>query len=139
MNLMTPDYRVAKTNPQYFDKFIGDITKVAKTDAGSAANQIRQRQAIISLDLPHELGLSLEQTAKRVRAKMLVIVSPEDHMVNPRPAEQFAKAIGAPVVELDSPCGHLSFTCISLGPLVSQFLSDPSSVRSQTLHDPGGH
>jgi homoserine O-acetyltransferase len=139
MNLMTPDYRVAKTNPQDFDKFIGDITKVAKTDAGSAANQIRQRQAIISLDLPHELGLSLEQTAKRVRAKMLVIVSPEDHMVNPRPAEQFAKAIGAPVVELDSPCGHLSFTCISLGPLVSQFLSDPSSVRSQTLHDPGGH
>jgi len=33
--------------------------------------------------------VTLEQAAKRVRSKMLVIVSPEDHMVNPSPAVEF--------------------------------------------------
>jgi len=98
-------------------------------------DQIRQREAILSLDVPREFGGTLENTAKRVRSKMLVIVSPEDHMVNPSPAEEFAGAIGAPVVILDSPCGHRSLSCISVGPIVAQFLVNPSAVRSQTLKD----
>jgi hypothetical protein len=57
-------------------------------------------------------------------------------MVNPIPAVEFAKAIGAPVVTLDSSCGHLGLSCISVGPVVAQFLADPSSVRSQTLKEP---
>jgi homoserine O-acetyltransferase len=135
MNVTSPGYRVSHTAPQDSAAFLAELRKNAKTDGGSAANQIRQRQAILSLDLPAELGISLEETAKRVRAKMMVIVSPQDHMVNPEPAERFAKAIGAPVVELDTPCGHNSVGCISVGPIVAQFLSDPSSVRSQTLHE----
>ncbi len=135
MNVTSPAYRVAQTNPSDFAAFNAELKKSAHGDAGAAWNQIRQRQAIISLDLPGELGLSLEQTAKQVRAKILVFVSPEDHMVNPGPALQFANAIGAPVVELNSSCGHLSFTCISVGPVVAQFLADPASVHSQTLQE----
>ena len=135
MNVTTPAYRVAQTNPTNFPSFVADFKKSARRDAGAAWNMIRQRQAIISFDLPGELGLSLEQTAKQVRAKMLVIVSQEDHMVNPGPALLFASALGAPVVNLDSPCGHLSFTCISVGPVVAQFLADPASVHSQTLRE----
>jgi homoserine O-acetyltransferase len=138
INVTSPAYRVAQTNPTDFNAFDADLKKSARGDGGAAWNQIRQRQAIISFDLPGELGLSLEQTAKQVRAKMLVIVSPEDHMVNPQPALQFASALGSPVVELDSSCGHLSFTCISVGPVVAQFLADPSSVHSQTLHEVAG-
>jgi homoserine O-acetyltransferase len=138
MNLTTPTFRVAQTNPAGFVSFGADLKKSARGEAGMAWNMIRQRQAIISLDLPGELGLSLEQMAKQVRAKMLVIVSPEDHMVNPGPALQFASALSAPVVELDSSCGHLSFTCISTGPVVAQFLADPSSVQGQTLHGVAG-
>jgi predicted alpha/beta hydrolase family esterase len=67
---------------------------------------------------------------------MLVIVSPEDHHVNPAPAERFAQAIGAPVITLDSPCGHLAFTCVSMGPTVAQFLADPTSAHSKTMRDP---
>lgn len=92
----------------------------------------------MALDIPHEFGVPLEQAAKRVRSKMLVIVSPNDHMVNPSPALEFARAIGAPVVSLDSPCGHISLTCILVGPTVAQFLADPTSVRSETLKDPSG-
>jgi hypothetical protein len=68
-----------------------------------------------------------------VHAKMLVIISPEDHTVNPGPALAFAEAIGAPVVTLDSACGHNSPSCISTGPIVAKFLVDPGSVQGVTL------
>ena len=93
----------------------------------------------MALDIPGEFGVSLEQAARRVQSRMLVIVSKEDHMVNPTPAMEFAKAIGAPVVTLDSPCGHLSLSCISVGPVVAQFLANPSSVQSQTLKGSPSH
>ncbi len=96
-------------------------------------------QAINSLDIPGELGLTLAASAKRVRAKMPVIVSPQDHLVNPIPAREFADAIAAPILTLDSPCGHISLDCISVGPTVAKFLADPTSVHSETLHDAVHH
>ena len=139
MNVTSPGYRVEHTNPKDFASFSAALKKNVRGDAGTASDSIRQRQAIISYDLPAELGLSFEQTAKLVRAKMMVVITTQDHMVNPSPALQFAKELGAPVVELDSSCGHQSFTCVSTGPTVAQFLADPSSVHSETLHDTGGH
>jgi predicted alpha/beta hydrolase family esterase len=91
------------------------------------------------LDIPGELELTLAETAKKVRAKLLVIVSPQDHMVNSIPAQQFAAAIAATVITLDSACGHISLECISAGPIVAKFLVDPTLVHSETLHDPGLH
>jgi homoserine O-acetyltransferase len=139
MNVTSPGYRVEHTNPKDFAAFAAALKKNVHGDAGTASDSIRQRQAIISYDLPAELGLSFEQTAKLVRAKMMIVITTQDHMVNPSPALQFAKELGAPVVELDSPCGHQSFTCVSTGPTVAQFLADPSSVHNETLHDAGGH
>jgi homoserine O-acetyltransferase/O-succinyltransferase len=135
MNETSPAYRTAHTNTTEFDTLLAGIRKNARGEAGAASDQIRQRQAILSLDIPGEFHLSLGQTARRAHAKMLVIVSPQDHMVNPGPALSFASAIGAPVVRLDSPCGHLSYSCISVGPTVAQFLADPSSVHDITLTD----
>ncbi len=135
MNLTSPSYRVAQTKAENFESFIGEMRKNSRSDAGAVSDQIRQREAIMALDVPSEFGVSLEQAAKRTHSRMLVIVSNEDHMVNPIPAVEFAKAIGAAVVTLDSPCGHLSLSCISVGPVVAQFLANPSSVQSQTLKD----
>jgi homoserine O-acetyltransferase len=136
MNLTSPVYRATHTKAADFESFLGEIRKSGRSEEGAVSDQIRQRETIISLDIPREFGVTLEQAAKRVRSKMLVIVSPEDHMVNPSPAVEFAGAIGAPVVSLDSVCGHLSLSCISVGPIVAQFLANPASVRSQTLKDP---
>ena len=139
MNSSSPAYRVDKTNPDGFPVFLAELRRGAKADGGTASDQIRQRQAVISLDIPGELDVTLEQAAARVHAKLLVIVSPQDHMVNPEPAMKFAFSAGAPLVKLDSPCGHRSFACISLGPTVAQFLADPASVHSETLVDPKNH
>jgi homoserine acetyltransferase len=136
MNGTSPSYRVAHTNPKDFDVFVEEIRKNAKGDGGTASDQIRQRQAIIAHDIPGEFGLSLEETTKRVRAKLLIVVSAQDHVVNPWPAMEFAAVLNAPLVNLNSSCGHQSFTCISLGPTVASFLADPTSVHSETLQDP---
>ena len=139
MNLTSPAYLVAHAAPKDFDAFLADLKKRAVGDGGVASNQIRQREAIISLDVPGELGLTLAESAKKVRAKMLVIVSPQDHLVNPIPARQFAEAIAAPIVTLDSPCGHISLDCVSVGPTVGKFLANPASAHSETLHDAVNH
>jgi hypothetical protein len=39
------------------------------------------------------------------------------------------------VITLDSPCGHISLDCISVGPTVAKFLADASSVHTETLHN----
>jgi homoserine O-acetyltransferase len=139
MNLTSPAYRVAQTPAKDFDTFLAGLKRNASGDGGIASNLIRQRQAIISFDLPAEFGLTLDQAAKSVHAKLLIIVSPQDHMVNPIPAVQFAAVAGSPVVNLSSSCGHLSTSCLSLGPTVARFLADPSSVHSETLQDPVNH
>lgn len=129
----SPAYRVAQTPPADFEKFLAETRRMETSDAAMACNLIRQRQAINSLDIPGEFAITMEQAAKRVHAKLLVVVSPEDHTVNPTPALAFAEAIAAPVVKLDSPCGHRSPACISSGPIVAKFLADPASVQSETL------
>ena len=135
MNTTSPAYRVAHTGSAAFSSYLAEIREQRRGDAGAACDQVRQRHAILAFDIPGEYGTSLEQAAKRVHAKMLVVVSPEDHTVNPLPATHFAAAIGAPVVTLDSPCGHISLACISVGPIVAQFLAEPASARSQTLRE----
>jgi homoserine O-acetyltransferase len=139
MNVTSPAYRVAKTTPQDFAKFIEHTRKELTINAATACDAIRQRQAINALDIPGEFGETMEQAAKSVRAKLLVVISPEDHMVNPTPAIAFAGMMGAPVLTLDSPCGHLSLGCISAGPIVAKFLADPASVQSMTLRAAANH
>jgi homoserine O-acetyltransferase len=136
MNVTSPARRVDRTSPADFDTLVAEIRKNQVGDSRAASNAIRQRQAIMSLDIPGEYHLALDQVARRTKAKLLVVVTPQDHMVNPEPAIHFAAAVGATVLTLDSPCGHISASCVSIGPIVAQFLADPSSVHSSTLHDP---
>ncbi|MGA7913775.1 MAG: alpha/beta fold hydrolase [Candidatus Acidiferrales bacterium] len=129
----SPAFRVAKTTPEEFAAFLAETRKSETSDAGGACDVIRQRQAIMALDVAGEYGVTLEEAARRVHAKMLVIISPEDHTVNPAPALAFAAAIGAPVVTLESACGHNSPSCISVGPIVARFLEEPGLGKSETL------
>ena len=139
MALTSPAYRVAHTSPKGFDAFLAEM-KTSNTGSGGLGwDMIRQRQAINALDIPGEFGVTMPQAAGKVHAKLLVIISPQDHMVNPTPALDFAAALGAPVLTLDSPCGHITLDCISVGPAVARFLADPASAHSETLHDPNSH
>jgi len=136
MNQTSPEDHIRSTSPEDFGKLMAQIEqKVSTRSPGVAADHIRQREAIIGMDIPGELGVTMAQAAARMHAKLLFVASPEDHMVNFAPGLAFANAIGAPVILMDSPCGHQSAGCISVGPIVAQFLANPSSVHSQTVKE----
>jgi homoserine O-acetyltransferase len=88
---------------------------LAKLEVSDYASQLR---AMIGLDVG---------SAENVRAKMLIIVSAQDHMVNPNPAIEFARATKSELITLTSDCGHLATACESerLTHEVARFLSAP--------------
>ena len=87
-----------------------------------ANDWLAQLDAIDHHDIAH--GGSMEDAAKRVKARVLVVNAAQDHMVSPEPALHFAKLIGAKTVVLESDCGHLAPGCeaATLDPTVRAFL-----------------
>ncbi len=122
--LTTPvDYNRRKTREQVF----ADLAK-ARSDAHrfDANDKIRQDQAMMQLDASRDFGGSMERAARAVKAKVFVIVAKYDHVVTPGPATEFAKLLGAKLLELESDCGHLATSCESrrLNDAVSDFLKN---------------
>ncbi len=124
--LTSPQYRVAETEPANFPAYLSGIEKNTP-DGFDPNNRIRQLEAMMAGDVARHDGGSLAAAARRVKAKLLVIVAAQDHMVNPTPARRFAAALGVPVVELTGPCGHLATGCESdrMVKAAAAFLSAP--------------
>ncbi|HEX5412099.1 MAG TPA: alpha/beta fold hydrolase [Terriglobia bacterium] len=110
LNLTTPAYLASHTSRAEFPKFIADKQK-ATMEGFDANNWIRQLQAMVADDVSKPFGGSMEKAAAAVRAKVLVVPSLQDHMVNPQPALEFAKLIHARVLKLTSDCGHIATGC----------------------------
>lgn len=110
MNLTTPEYRVTHTTRAEFPKFLKDTQKMM-TAQFDANDWIRQVQAMIADNVAKPYGGSMSKAAAAVRARVLIIPSLHDHMVNPQPALSFAKLLHAQTFLLTSDCGHLSFGC----------------------------
>jgi homoserine O-acetyltransferase/O-succinyltransferase len=121
MNLTTTA-NYARTHPP--EKFSGDYAGYfAKGILPFDANDWRaQLEAMMHHDIAH--GGTLNDAAKKVKAKVLVIIGAQDRMVNPQPALDFAALLGAKTLVLNSDCGHLSFGCESAKtyPAVRAFL-----------------
>jgi homoserine acetyltransferase len=105
----------------------GQITSAMLAAAGEmdANDHIRQAEAMIAQDISKNTNGSMEAAAERVKAKVLVIVSKQDHTVTPQPALAFAKLLNAPTLEIDSPCGHIATYCEmgKVSAAVSDFLA----------------
>lgn len=121
LNLSTPAY-YARANPSV--KFAGDYAKELANGIRpfDANDWLAQLEAVLQLDVGH--GGSLEAAARRVKAKVLVVSSAQDEMVNPQPALDFARMIGARAIVLQGDCGHLATNCegATLNPQVRAFL-----------------
>jgi homoserine acetyltransferase len=66
-----------------------------------------QSNALSQFDITKPYG-TFEQAAARVKAKMLIINVAQDHIVNAKPAMDFAKLVQAKTVLIDSDAGHLA-------------------------------
>jgi homoserine O-acetyltransferase len=121
MNLSTPAHYARDNPPEKFAA--GYAAYFSKGILPFDANDwLAQLEAMIHHDVSH--GGSLEDAAKRVHAKVLVVASAQDHMVNPKPALDFAAQIGAKTLVLESDCGHMAPGCESakVYPAVRAFL-----------------
>jgi homoserine O-acetyltransferase/O-succinyltransferase len=122
MNLTTPAHYARATTPDKFQVVESDY--VSKGILPFDANDwLAQLEAMIHHDVAHR-G-SLQDAAKKVKAKVLVIAAAQDHMVNPKPALDFAALIGAKTLVLESDCGHLAPGCEAdkVNPAVRDFLA----------------
>ncbi|HET7214563.1 MAG TPA: alpha/beta fold hydrolase [Terriglobia bacterium] len=124
MNVTTPDYRVRQTSHAGFGRFLAE-TQASTLKLFDANDWVRQLQAMMADDVSKPFGGSMEKAAAAVHARVLVVPSIQDHMVNPHPALNFAKLIHARVFKLTSDCGHLATNCESkeLYPAVNAFLA----------------
>jgi homoserine O-acetyltransferase len=93
------------------ERALETLAKAAASPGQDANNKIRQSEAMMSLDVAEPFGGSMEKTAASVKAKVFVIVARQDHVVTPQPAIDFASLLQAPMLELESDCGHLAPSC----------------------------
>ncbi|HWA96735.1 MAG TPA: alpha/beta fold hydrolase [Terracidiphilus sp.] len=92
---------------------------ILSTDAN---DWLWQLDAIIHHDIAR--GSNMKEAAKQIKARMFIVNGAQDHLVNPKPAQDFADLIGAKKLLLPSDCGHLSTGCDAglLNPQVRAFL-----------------
>jgi homoserine O-acetyltransferase len=106
----TPGYWIEHTPRSEFDEFFEKYDKEASGvyTSDDKASQLRATQ---SHDIFAHLGGSKEKAAEAIKADVLMIVSETDHLVNPEPAIDFAKALDCELVVLENNCGHLAIGC----------------------------
>ena len=99
MTLHTPAFIAAHTKAEDLDALMSDHQRsLRRIDPYDYASQLR---AMIA----HDAGTA------PIKAKVLVVVSAQDHTVNPAPALEFARRTKAELVTLNGDCGHLATVC----------------------------
>lgn len=107
MNMTSPTNRVREIPPANFGKFYSDNSRI-NNDANDFVYQL---EAMIGHDIAAQFVGSMEKAAAVVKARMLVVVAVQDHMVNPIPAMKFADLKKAEIIKLSGDCGHLAPGC----------------------------
>ena len=102
----SPEYRNRETPREKLPAFIAQAEAPQAIDANDRLWQLR---AIMQQDV---IGSrSLAEAARAPRTHFLIIVSGEDHLVNPQPALDWAAATGAPTYISPGSCAHLIMSC----------------------------
>jgi homoserine O-acetyltransferase len=120
MAVTTPQYRVEHTPRSAFEKFLKNAG--ASDPTFDSSDWRAQAEAMIALDVAN--GGPLSAAAARVRARMLIVSSQQDHAANPGPALEFARLVHAQTLVLRGDCGHIAPFCEvdKVRPAIDEFL-----------------
>jgi homoserine O-acetyltransferase/O-succinyltransferase len=115
-----PQYRNAEVPRDEFASWMKTVESPQRQDAN---DRVWQAKAILHHDVLH--GRTIEEVARSVPMKFLVIVAAEDRMVTPQPALAWAKAVGAETYISPGTCAHLIMNCDAeaVSSRVERFLS----------------
>lgn len=94
------------------DSFPKWLAMFEKTNAFTidCNNFLWQTKAVMTHDITVNVGGSLENTAKKIKAKMLIIANKQDHLINQTLSIKFAGMAKAELVAMDDDAGHLIFS-----------------------------
>jgi homoserine O-acetyltransferase len=122
--LTTPVFRNAEATRATYSEWLRKIQDPQRQDAN---DRVWQARAILSHDVLH--GRTIEEAARSMPMKFLIIVAAEDRMVTPAPALAWAKAIGAEIYVSHGECAHLIMSCdaAAVSDRVERFLNEPVS------------
>jgi homoserine O-acetyltransferase len=109
LELRTPSWIAGHLTRETLPAFQHDEeAAIGRIDLRDYASQLR---AMIDHDIYRDSGGSPEVTARTIKAWMLVVISDQDHMVNPAPAIQLARITRSEILVLTGDCGHLATGC----------------------------
>jgi homoserine O-acetyltransferase len=107
LTLWTPDWFVANVPPEGLAAFR------AENASGEEPMDPHDYLAQLRAMLAHDAYADFAEPAypEHIRAKVLVVGVPADHLVNPAPGKALAEAVGARYAEIQSNCGHIGTSC----------------------------
>jgi homoserine O-acetyltransferase len=106
MIVSAPQYRNAEVPRAQFAEWLKTVESPQRQDAN---DRMWQAKAIMHHDVLH--GRTIDEVARSVPVKFLVIVAAEDRMVTPQPALEWAKAVGSETYVSAGSCAHLIMNC----------------------------
>jgi homoserine O-acetyltransferase/O-succinyltransferase len=102
----SPEYRNRETPRDEMPAFLAQAGAQQPIDANDRVWQLR---AIMKHDVVGQRTVA--EAARSTKAHFLVIVSAKDRLVNPQPALDWAKALGAPTYVSQGDCAHIIMSC----------------------------
>jgi homoserine O-acetyltransferase len=109
LTLWTPDYFVENVAREDLHNYLEQSAEGYENFDGN--NYIAQTQAMIDHNAFEDGTERYSANLRNIATDLLVVVVPDDHMVNPTPARLLATSTDAAFVEIDSNCGHMGTTC----------------------------
>ena len=109
LTLWTPDYFVENISPETFPEYLAaEVQGYAQLDVNNYLSQLR---AMMEHDVYSADITGAQPYIQKVVAKVLVIGSTSDQMVNPNPGKNLSKSINAEYIAIENNCGHMGSTC----------------------------
>ena len=107
MNLNTPSMFAATHNPDS----LHDYLKGAYSELMEPEDYLGGLKAMINQDIFKSDDSDFESIKDIIKAKMLIVISKQDHLVNPISSTKLSEELNAPLVILSGDCGHTAFEC----------------------------
>jgi len=106
----TPGYIVENIKAEDFSSYLVSFDK-EPSKIFTLDDYVVQLKAMMNHDISHNYNGSLEEVVKIIKAKLFIIVSETDMVVNPTEALRFADITGCKKLVLNNNCGHLAVSC----------------------------
>ena len=111
---------------------VRDLATAYRAGSWSLADYASQLRAIASHDVSARFGGDMARAASAIRARLLLVWSPDDMLVDSKPTAAFARLTRADTLVVPSPCGHSVFWCEPerIGRVVREFIDKAPSVAT---------